>query len=160
MGNRPTALHRFLRRACVATLAAGATACGENRGADDREPLGSATKAPAGAMAGADALRDPVMTADAESQALLEVGDVAFRRKDSAAAMAAYEKAAKGSTAHAAPRMGIYMVARVRNDTKAMEAAEAELKKLDPGPPMPHQASDAATANKAPGKTGLGIRKN
>lgn len=127
-------LHRFLRRACVATLAAaaaGSTACLKETG--DRVPLGSTTAAPAtGAMAGANAQREPAITA--ESQALLETGNAAFRRKDYAAALAAYEKAAKGSPEHAAPWMGIYMVARVRNDAKAMDAAQAELNKRSPGP--------------------------
>lgn len=131
-------MHRFLRRACVATLAAaaaGSTACLKEDG--DRVPLRSAstastTGAMAGAMAGANGQREPVITA--ESQALLELGNAAFRRKDYAAALAAYEKAAKGSPEHAAPWMGVYMVARVRNDVKAMDAAQAELDKRSPGP--------------------------
>jgi hypothetical protein len=153
-------LHGILQRACVATLAmgvTGATACGERKG-DNRVPLGAATAIPAaGAMAAANAKREPVITA--ESQALLEVGNVAFRRKDYAAAQAAYEKAASGSPGHAAPWMGIYMVARVRNDTKAMDAAQAELNKRDPGGPAAHPAPDTA-ATKAPSRTGLGTIKN
>jgi len=131
-------MHGFLQRAFVATLAAaaaGSTACVKEAG--DRVPLGSATAGSAtgtmaGAMAGAAGQREPVITA--ESQALLETGNAAFRRKDYAAALAAYEKAAKGSPEHAAPWMGVYMVARVRNDTKAMDAAQAELNKRSPGP--------------------------
>jgi tetratricopeptide (TPR) repeat protein len=132
-------MHGFLRRACVVTLAAaaaGSTACLKEDA--DRVPPGSATTATtasitgamAGAMAGANGQREPVITA--ESQALLELGNAAFRRKDYAAALAAYEKAAKGSPEHAAPWMGVYMVARVRSDAKAMDAAQAELNKRSP----------------------------
>jgi hypothetical protein len=55
--------------------------------------------------------------------------------------------------------MGIYMVARVRNDTKAMDAAQAELNKRDPGGPAAYLAPDPA-ATKAPSRTGLGTIKN
>ena len=110
----------------------GMGACGK-QDADGKVPLGAQRAAPApGAMARPGEV-EPVITA--ESQALLEVGNAAFRRKDYDAALAAYEKAAKGSPEHAAPWMGIYMVARVRNDAKAMEAAEAQLRRLNPEPP-------------------------
>lgn len=152
-------LHRFLRRVGMATLAAaatGATACGEKTDPDDKAPVGSAA-AHAGVMAGPNDPREPVMTA--ESQALLQAGNVAFRRKDYVAALAAYEKAAKGSPDHPAPWMGIYMVARVRNDTKAMDAAQAELSKRNPGPSTEPPAPDAAAA-RAPAGTGVGTVKN
>lgn len=52
------------------------------------------------------------------------------------------------------------MVAKVRNDTQAMDAAQAELGKRNPGPTTEPPAPDAAAAAKAPAETGVGTVKN
>lgn len=130
----------FLRRAFVVTLTmfvVGATACVKERTGDDKVPLRGDSPVPGasgGAMSGTAARPEPVLSV--ESQQALEAGNAAFRRKDYAGALAGYEKAAKLSPEHAAPWMGVYMVARARNDSKVMDAAQAELIKRDPGPPL------------------------
>ena len=98
----------FLRRALVVTLTmsvVGATACVKERTGDDKVPLRGDSPVPGaagGAMSGTAAGPEPVLSV--ESQQALEAGNAAFRRKDYAGALAGYEKAAKLSPEHAAPR--------------------------------------------------------
>lgn len=89
-----------------------------------KAPLGAAATAGAPGAAGR---ASPVMPA--EGQAAIDAGNAAVRRKDYAAAQAAFEKAAKMAPDHAAPWFGLYIVAQARNDAKAADAALAEIRK-------------------------------
>ena len=151
-------VQRFLRRASMAALvmaSAGVMSCGDGKDADDKVPLGSAEAAPAtSGMAGVNAESASAMTADA--QAALDAGNAAYRTKDYTAALVEYEKAARLAPQHPAPWFGIYMVAQVRKDTKAADAALAEIRKRNETPPAPHPNPDTAAANTVRTKTGAG----
>lgn len=149
----------FFRRASMAALVFVATAvmgCGEKKEAGEALQSGSAA-AMAGGMAGANAAPAPELTP--ETQHAIDAGNAAFRAKDYALALTEFEKAAVLSPQLAAPWFGIYMVAQVRKDTKAADAALAEIRKRGDAPavaaPRPDSAAPAAGA-----KTGTGVTKN
>jgi hypothetical protein len=137
----------FFRRASMAALvivATGVMACGERKGAHDGVLPGS--ESAAGGMAGSNAAPTPALTP--ETQQAIDAGNAAYRAKDYANALTEFEKAAARSPQLAAPWFGIYMVAQVRKDTKAADAALAEIRKRGDAPAM------AGT------KTGTGVTKN
>jgi len=100
-------------------------ACGGS--ATDRAavPLGGASGAPAAGQAGTR----PAKVLSPAAKAALDAGNAAFRAKDYAAALTAFEQARVLAPDNAAPWFGIYMVAQARNDTKAADAALIEIRK-------------------------------
>ena len=142
----------LLRRASMAALvivATGVMACGAKQDADDGllADSGSATVGgAAGGMAGANVAPAPSLTP--ETQKAIDAGNASYRAKDYALALTEFEKAAALSPQLAAPWFGIYMVAQVRKDSEAADAALAEIRKRGEAP--------AATG----AKTGTGVLKN
>ena len=147
----------FLRRASMAALvmaSAGVMSCGDGKDADDKVPLGSAEAAPAtSGMAGLNAESASAMTADA--QAALDAGNAAYRTKDYTAALVEYEKAARLAPQHPAPWFGIYMVAPVRKDTRAADAALAEIRRRSDATSAARSNLDTAAANGERARTGV-----
>ncbi|MHB1312106.1 MAG: hypothetical protein ACYC3L_08825 [Gemmatimonadaceae bacterium] len=136
----------------------GALACGYGKSADEgKVPLGSApagqpaTAGVAGAS-GASAAIVPSMTG--EAKVALDSGNAAYRRKDYATALVAFEKSQKLAPDDAAPWFGIYMVAQARKDNKAADAALAEIQKRSEVVPAP--MLDSAAMKRAHAKAGVG----
>lgn len=146
----------LLRRASMAALvivATGVMACGAKQDADDglladsgSATVGGAAGGMAGGMAGANVAPAPSLTP--ETQKAIDAGNASYRAKDYALALTEFEKAAALSPQLAAPWFGIYMVAQVRKDSEAADAALAEIRKRGEAP--------AATG----AKTGTGVQKN
>lgn len=120
-------MQQVVRRAAFGALViavAGVAACGGRKDADNTAPPAADAAAPAGATASAA----PVPEMPVEAQRALDAGNAAYRAKDYTLALSEFEKAAKLSPPHAAPWFGIYMVAQVRKDTKAADAALEEIR--------------------------------
>lgn len=62
-------------------------------------------------------------TLSVRSQALLDSGNAAFRRKDYQGALAYYAKSAQESPTHAAPWFGTYMVGQAMKDSALADSA-------------------------------------
>ncbi|MEP6495023.1 MAG: hypothetical protein ABJF01_20215 [bacterium] len=106
-------------------------------------PLANASRAigedSAGAVEAAHALIGPA------AKALLDSGNVLFRKKEYTAALAQYRAASSLAPQHSAPLFGIYMVARATNNPGMADSALASIR-LRSGQmtPIPHAPADSA----------------
>ena len=120
------------------TLASAATACGKQE--PPRIPL--AQGAPVDsvrAMEAAHALLGPAARAELDS------GNAFYRKKEYHEALVRYRAASELAPQHAAPLFGIYMVARVTNNTKLADSALAGIRlRNGPLPAAPHSLGDSA----------------
>ena len=128
------------RRWRVSVFAAGAVlACTAQQDAP-KIPLAKTARADgAGAEAAAHALLGPA------ARAALDSGNVLFRRKAYAEALAQYRSASSLAPQHSAPLFGIYMVARATNNPVMADSALAGIR-LRSGAmsASPHTMSDSA----------------
>jgi len=151
-------LSQRLGLAAPLLLVFGAMGCGSSKPADDgKVPLGTAPATqPAGSPAAAGAMGDPaalVPTMTGAAKAALDSGNAAYRRKDYAAALVAFEKSQKLAPDDAAPWFGIYMVAQARKDNRAADAALAEIQKRSETVPAP--MLDSAAMKRAHARAGV-----
>jgi Tfp pilus assembly protein PilF len=112
------------RLGVLSVVIVGLVACGAPS-SDRQAPL----DARPGAAAGVATAAHPAKVVSAEAKAALDAGNAAFRAKDYAAALTAFEKARTLAPDNAAPWFGIYMVAQARKDNKAADAALLEIRK-------------------------------
>jgi hypothetical protein len=134
-------MRSFVRRWYVIMVAAGAAlACSGQREAP-KVPLanGVADNSNAVGAAAAHALIGPA------ARAALDSGNVLFRKKAYAAALAQYRAASVLAPQHSAPLFGIYMVARATNNPAMADSALAGIR-LRSGAmtPPPHVLTDTA----------------
>jgi len=137
------------RRTLSALLAGVALACGSGESAP-KIPLGQATIGDSvRAAASAHALLGPA------AKAALDSGNVSFRKKAYADALAYYRRASALAPQHAAPFFGIYMVARATNRTAMADSALTDIRKRNgPLAPVPHSVNDSVL-----GRMHEGLRK-
>jgi hypothetical protein len=90
------------------------------------------------AMEAAHALIGPAARAELDS------GNIYYRKRAYAAALARYRAAANLAPQHAAPLFGIYMVARAIHDTAMADSALAGIRlRNGPLPSAPHSLADS-----------------
>lgn len=137
------AARHYAPLAAVALLGLSACSSGDDAGV----PLAQAAAADSvKRMAAAHALIGP------EALAALDSGNVLFRSKRYAPALAVYRAAADLAPQHAAPLFGIYMVARATNDSALADSALAEISKRNGEVP--------AAAHQFPDSTLKSVHKN
>jgi hypothetical protein len=127
-----------VRQWCVIVVAAGAAlACSDRREAP-KVPLTKSVADP-NAVEAAHGLIGPA------AKAALDSGNVLFRHKAYAAALAQYRAASALAPQHSAPLFGIYMVARATNNPAMADSALAGIR-LRGGAmtPAPHVLTDTA----------------
>jgi hypothetical protein len=79
------------------------------------------------------------------AKAQLDTGNVYYRKKAYAEALARYRAASALAPQHAAPLFGIYMVARATHDTAMADSALAGIRlRNGPLPSAPHSLADSA----------------
>ena len=75
--------------------------------------------------------------------------------KSATAVLVAHERAARLAPQHPAPWFGIYMVAPVRKDTRAADAALAEIRRRSDATSAARSNLDTAAANGERARTGV-----
>ena len=106
----------------VAVATAAAAACGGGESA--RIPLAQRSASDSlKRLEAAHSLIGP------DAKALLDSGNVLFRKKQYIPALGRYREASDLAPQHSAPIFGIYMVARATNNTALADSALAELRK-------------------------------
>jgi hypothetical protein len=125
-------------RLIVLALALVATACTVKQEAP-KIPLSQTTAADsARRVASAHALIGPA------ARAALDSGNVLYRKKAYAGALAQYRAASALAPQHAAPYFGIYMVARATRDSAMADSALAAIRlRNGPMPTAPHSVNDS-----------------
>lgn len=124
--------------ALLAGIATASAACARDDG--PRTPLAQAANAASAQQQNAaHSLIGPA------ALATLDTGNVLFRKKNYAGALAKYRAAGELAPQHAAPIFGIYMVARAMNNATLADSALAEIRKRNGSvPEAPHGMSDSA----------------
>ena len=125
-------------RVRLIVLALAAAACTVKQEAP-KVPLSQATAADsARRVASAHALLGPA------ARAALDSGNVLYRKKAYAGALAQYRAASALAPQHAAPYFGIYMVARATRDSAMADSALAAIRiRNGPMPTAPHSVNDS-----------------
>jgi hypothetical protein len=134
-------MRSFVRRWYVIVVAGGAAlACSDRREAP-KVPL---TKSVVDNSNPVDAAAAHALLGPA-AKAALDSGNVLFRKKAYAAALAQYRAASALAPQHSAPLFGIYMVARATNNPAMADSALAGIR-LRSGAmtPAPHALTDTA----------------
>jgi hypothetical protein len=153
---------RCLVTALSFSLSLGASGCYGNAADDRKVPL-SASSSPAGERGatapGTAATGKPQPPMSAQAQSALETGNAAFRAKDYAAALVAFEKARALAPEHAAPWFGIYMVAQARKDNRAADAALKEIQLRSEVMPNGPAVLDSAAMRRAHEQAGVRVVK-
>jgi len=129
----------FVCRWSVIVIAAGAALACSGRRDPPKIPLAKGGADSANAVEAAHALIGPA------AKAALDSGNVLFRKKAYAAALAQYRAASALAPQHSAPLFGIYMVARATNNPAMADSALAGIR-LRSGTmtPAPHVLTDTA----------------
>ena len=84
------------------------------------------------------------------AKAALDSGNVLFRRKDYAGALARYRAAAELAPQHSAPLFGIYMVARATNNKAMADSALDGIRRRNgPMPAGPHAVPNGTPGHSA-----------
>lgn len=130
---------RFVRRWYVIAVAAGAALACSDRREPPKIPLAKNVADNANAVEAAHGLIGPA------AKAALDSGNVLFRHKAYAAALAQYRAASALAPQHSAPLFGIYMVARATHNPVMADSALAGIR-LRSGAmtPVPHVLTDTA----------------
>jgi hypothetical protein len=130
---------RFVRRWYVIAVAAGAALACSDRAEQAKIPLTKNVADSVNAVEAAHGLIGPA------AKAALDSGNVLFRHKAYAAALAQYRAASALAPQHSAPLFGIYMVARATHNPVMADSALAGIR-LRGGAmtPAPHVLTDTA----------------
>jgi hypothetical protein len=130
---------RFVRRWYVIAVAAGAALACSDRAEQAKIPLTKNVADSVNAVEAAHGLIGPA------AKAALDSGNVLFRHKAYAAALAQYRAASALAPQHSAPLFGIYMVARATHNPVMADSALAGIR-LRSGAmtPAPHVLTDTA----------------
>jgi len=130
---------RFVRRWYAIAVAAGAALACSDRAEPPKIPLTKNVADSVNAVEAAHGLIGPA------AKAALDSGNVLFRHKAYAAALAQYRAASALAPQHSAPLFGIYMVARATHNPVMADSALAGIR-LRSGAmtPAPHVLTDTA----------------
>ncbi|MGZ3372141.1 MAG: hypothetical protein ACXU9O_02795 [Gemmatimonadaceae bacterium] len=128
----------FMWRWSGIVLAAGATFACSGRRDPPKVPLAKGGADSASAVEAAHALLGPA------AKAALDSGNVLFRKKAYAAALAQYRAASALAPQHSAPLFGIYMVARATNNPVMADSALEGIRLRNGAIMAPHVLSDTA----------------